>query len=47
MAGNSLVFIYEGLPFVFWAGLSVVALVAFLFVKETGGGRQRNYTTEN
>jgi NNP family nitrate/nitrite transporter-like MFS transporter len=43
-AGNSLVAIYEGLPFVFWAGLSVIALVAFLFVKETGQGRRTNPT---
>lgn len=39
-AGNSLVAIGEGLPFVFWAGLSALALVAFLFVKETGRGRR-------
>jgi len=39
-AGNSLVLIYEGLPFVFWAGLSALALVAFLFVKETGKRRR-------
>ncbi len=42
-AGNSLVVIYDGLPFVFWAGLSVVSLLAFLFVKETGRGRGRRY----
>ncbi len=43
-AGNSLVVIYEGLPFAFWAGLSVMALAAFAFVKETGSGRQTNPT---
>jgi len=43
-AGNSLVIINEGLPFVFWSGLSVLALVAFLFVKETGRGRRTNPT---
>jgi len=47
MAGNGLGIICEGLPFVFWAGLSVVALLAFLFVAETGRGRQRNYTAGN
>ncbi|HUT67472.1 MAG TPA: MFS transporter [Dehalococcoidales bacterium] len=41
-AGNSLVLIYEGLPFVFWAGLSVLAVIVFLFVKETGRGRRTN-----
>lgn len=42
-AGNSLVAISEGLPFVFWAGLSGLALIIFLFAKETGRGRQRNH----
>lgn len=46
-AGNSLAAIYPGLPFVFWAGLSVVALLAFLFVTETGQGRRHNHTTES
>jgi predicted MFS family arabinose efflux permease len=40
-AGNSLESIHPGLPFVFWAGLSVVALFVFLFVKETGRGSQQ------
>ena len=39
-AGNSLVLVNDGLPFVFWAGLSVMALVLYGFVKETGRGRQ-------
>jgi predicted MFS family arabinose efflux permease len=34
--GNSLALIQPGLPFVFWAGLCLVALVAFLLVGETG-----------
>ncbi|MCK4274205.1 MAG: hypothetical protein KAW90_04885 [Dehalococcoidales bacterium] len=47
MAGNSLIAIYEGLPFVFWAGLSAVALVVFLFVTETGRGKRRSYAIEH
>ncbi|MFH1646819.1 MAG: MFS transporter [Chloroflexota bacterium] len=39
-AGNSLVAINAGLPFVFWAVLAAAALLAFSFVKETGQGRQ-------
>ena len=38
-AGNAFVSINAGLPFVFWAGLSLLALVVFLFVRETGRGR--------
>ena len=34
--GNSLAGIDSGLPFIFWAGLSVVALVPLMFAKETG-----------
>lgn len=41
-AGNSLATIQAGLPFVFWAGLTVLALVAFSFVMETGKGRNPN-----
>jgi MFS family permease len=37
--GNSLEEIQPGLAFVFWAGLSVAAVLAFLFVGETGRGR--------
>ena len=40
-AGNSFASIDMGLPFVFWAGLSLVSLVAFLFVKETGRQKRR------
>ena len=40
-AGNSLAPFQAGLPFVFWAGLSLLALAAFLFVRETGGMNQR------
>jgi predicted MFS family arabinose efflux permease len=35
-AGNAFVPIGAGLPFVFWAVLSLFALIAFSFVKETG-----------
>ena len=38
--GNSFAGINPGLPFVFWAALSIVALVTFVFIKETGW-RQR------
>jgi hypothetical protein len=41
-AGNSLVAISEGLPFAFWAGLSALGVLLFLFVKETGRGRRTN-----
>jgi NNP family nitrate/nitrite transporter-like MFS transporter len=41
-AGNSLEAIYPGLPFVFWAALSLMALVVFLFAAETGRGRRTN-----
>ncbi len=34
--GNSLVSIQAGLPFMFWAGLCLVALTVFLFTRETG-----------
>ncbi len=37
--GNSLASISPGLPFVFWAGLSIVAFITILFVKETGRPR--------
>jgi len=39
-AGNSLEIINVGLPFVFWAGLCLAAVIAFLFVKETGRRRR-------
>jgi CP family cyanate transporter-like MFS transporter len=45
-SGNSLEAIGAGLPFVFWAGLSLMALIVFLFVKETGSGRNREHATE-
>jgi hypothetical protein len=41
-AGNSLESVYSGLPFVFWAALSLMALVVFLFAAETGWGRRTN-----
>jgi NNP family nitrate/nitrite transporter-like MFS transporter len=34
--GNSLASPQAGLPFVFWGGLSLIALMVFLFVRETG-----------
>ncbi len=34
--GNSLASIAPGFPFIFWAGLSVAALAALFFTKETG-----------
>ena len=42
----SIVQIGAGLPFIFWAGLSLLALVAFLFVAETGRKKKRNYAIE-
>jgi MFS family permease len=39
-SGNSLVALGEGLPFVFWAGLCVIALVLYCFVRETGRRRR-------
>lgn len=42
-AGNSFASIQPGLPFVFWAVLSLLAPVAFLFVRETGRGKKRHY----
>jgi predicted MFS family arabinose efflux permease len=38
--GNSLVSIQAGLPFVFWAGLCLVALTVFLITRETGIDRR-------
>jgi MFS family permease len=38
--GNSLAKVQAGLPFIFWAGLTLLALLAFSFVRETGMGRQ-------
>ena len=34
--GNSFAGINPGLPFIFWAGLSVVAAILLLLIKETG-----------
>lgn len=45
-AGNSFASIQPGLPFVFWAGLALMALVVFLFVQETGRGGERLPATE-
>jgi MFS family permease len=39
--GNSLAAINPGLPFVFWAGLSIVALFTLALSKETGWGRTK------
>jgi len=44
-AGNAFAAIDLGLPFVFWASLAVLALVAFLFVGETGKKNERNYAS--
>ena len=35
--GNSLALIDPGMPFIFWAGLSVVTLLGFLFIRERKG----------
>jgi MFS family permease len=45
-AGNSFASIRPGLPFVFWAGLALLALVAFLFVGETGRGKRKNIVAD-
>jgi len=37
--GNALASFNTGLPFAFWAALSLAALVCFIFIKETGLGR--------
>ncbi len=37
--GNSLASINSGLPFIFWAGLSIAPLFTLAFTKETGRGR--------
>ncbi len=42
-AGNAFAPVRAGLPFVFWAGLSLLALVVFLFTQETGRDRQRHF----
>jgi len=44
-AGNSLEIINAGLPFVFWAGLCLAGLIAFLFAKETGRRNGSGATT--
>lgn len=46
-AGNSLVATGPGLPFVFWAGLAVMALVVFFFVRETGKRITNNQETSS
>jgi MFS family permease len=40
-AGNSLVTLQPGLPYVFWAGLSLAALAIFLFARERPAPRLR------
>ncbi len=39
--GNSLASINEGLPFFFWAGLSLVSIITVMMIKETGWRRRR------
>jgi MFS family permease len=46
--GNSLAAIHPGLPFVFWAGLALMAFICALFLRETGhrkaaGNREEYY----
>jgi predicted MFS family arabinose efflux permease len=40
--GNSLARISPGLPFIFWAGLSVIALGTIAFTKETGWRKKKS-----
>jgi len=42
--GNSLARISPGLPFLFWAGLSVIALGTIAFTKETGWRKKKSPT---
>ncbi len=44
--GNSLETIQPGVAFVFWAGFSIMALVLFSFVKETGVGGKRSHAVK-
>jgi MFS family permease len=39
--GNSLADINPGLPFIFWAGLSIIAVFTLALSKETGPGRKK------
>ena len=41
--GNSLARISPSLPFLFWAGLSLIALGTFMFTKETGWRKKRHF----
>ncbi|MGB2853303.1 MAG: MFS transporter [Dehalococcoidia bacterium] len=43
--GNSLASINSGLPFIFWAALSIAPLVTLAFTKETGWRRIKNLTS--
>jgi MFS family permease len=43
--GNSLSGVNSSLPFIFWASISVIALVTFAFVPETGWRRQASPKT--
>jgi len=38
--GNSLTAVNPGLPFIFWASISIIALIVFAFVPETGWRRK-------
>lgn len=44
--GNSFAYIHPGLPFVFWAGLSVVAALCFFLAAETGSRKKHSYAIE-
>jgi MFS transporter, NNP family, nitrate/nitrite transporter len=39
--GNSLAPINPGLPFLFWAGLSVIALISLIMINETGRNKRK------
>jgi MFS family permease len=41
--GNSLADINPGLPFIFWAGLSIIGLFTMALSEETGPGRRKKY----
>jgi hypothetical protein len=40
--GNSFHVISPAMPFIFWAGLGLAALIPFIFTKETGMKRLKN-----